>query len=366
MKFIINREELLIPLQQIVNVIEKRQTMPVLANILLKLSADSLILTGTDLEIQVMVQMEIKSADTGEITVPARKFLDICRLLPSGAEINFAYQNGKVTIQSGSSRFTLSTLAADSYPDFPENEPEYEFTIQAEKLKKALDRTIFCMANQDFRYYLNGLMMHISNSTLKLVTSDGHRLAIYEQDINQATGIDSRIIIPRKAVQELSRILDTHDEDATLQISKNNFKVLVGNLVFLSKLIDAKYPDFSKIYQQDYLPPIQINKQALKETLTRVAILANEQTKGIILEINSDHIFINSYNPEHEEAEEKIAIEFTGTPSSITFNVQYLLEALANLDSELAILSIASNLSSCFIEEPHEVPYKFIVMPMTL
>jgi len=366
MKFIINRETLLTPLQQIVNVIEKRQTMPVLANVLIKISEQTLILTGTDLEIQMIAKIAIDPTDSGEITVPARKFLDICRLLPTEADINFACKDGKVKIQSGSSRFALSTLAAETYPDFPENDPDYQFTISAGSLKKALDKTIFCMANQDFRYYLNGLMMHISNSTLKLVTSDGHRLAIHEEDINQATGIDSRIIIPRKAIQELSRILEDPEAEVTLQISKNNFKALVGNLVFSAKLIDAKYPDFSKVYQQEYFPSIQIQKLALKEALTRVAILANEQTKGITLELNNDHLLLSSYNPEHEEAEEKLAIEFSGKPSSITFNVQYLLEALTNLDSELAILTIASNLSCCFIQEPQEVPYKFIVMPMTL
>ena len=366
MKFNINREQLLLPLQQIVNVIEKRQTMPVLANVLLKMTEKTLVLTGTDLEIQIIAQIEINTSDSGEITVPARKFLDICRLLPTEAEINFAYKDGKVKIKSGTSRFSLSTLAAETYPDFPENDPEYEFSIQAEKLKKALDKTVFCMANQDFRYYLNGLMMHISNSTLKFIASDGHRLAIYEEDIKKATEIDNRIIIPRKAIQELGRILENPDDEVVLQISKNNFKALVGNLVFSSKLIDAKYPDFSKVYQQDYFPPIQIKTQALKEALTRVAILANEKTKGITLEINPDHLLISSYNPEHEEAEEKLSIKFSGKPSSITFNAQYLLEALTNLDSELAILSIASNLSSCFVEEPHEVPYKFIVMPMTL
>ena len=366
MQFNINREKLLKPLQQIVNVIEKRQTMPILANVLLKLNQQTLVLSGTDLEIQIVAQLDVDSSQSGETTVPARKFLDICRLLPAEAVIKFKADETKVKIESEKSRFSLTTLAAENYPGFPENDADFQFTIAAEKLKIALDKTLFCMANQDFRYYLNGLMMNVSNQSLKLVASDGHRLSIYHGEIDEATELDNRIIIPRKGIQELARLLEHSENEVTLLISKNQIKVLLENLIFSAKLIDAKYPDFSKIYQQEYLSPIRIDKKLFKEALTRVAILAHEKSKGISLQISSEKMLLTAYNPAQEEAEEEMQIEFSGTPTTISFNGQYLLEAVSNIDAETLVLTIASNLSSCFIQEPEDAPYKFIVMPMTL
>ncbi len=366
MNFIINREELLTPLQQIVSVIEKRQTMPILSNVLLVIEDNRLILTGTDLEIQIVAKIEIGTATSGAITVPARKFLDICRLLPSGAEIKFEQEDDKVKILSNRSRFSLSCLPADNYPEFSESDFEHQFFINAGKFKRALEKTIFCMANQDVRYYLNGLLLHISNSKLKLVASDGHRLSIYEDQLDQATGYEARIILPRKGVLELSRLLDDPDAELRVEFSSNNIRIFIKNLVFSAKLVDSKYPDFSKVFQQTFFNQIHIQKQLLKEALTRVAILSNEKFKGVTLDIAPDSLRISTHNPEHDEAEEELFIEYIGEPLSIAFNAQYLLDAVSNLDSELAVLTIASNASTCFIDEPNDVSYKFIVMPMRL
>jgi DNA polymerase-3 subunit beta len=366
MKFIINREELLTPLQQIVSVIEKRQTMPILANVLMVIKDNHLILTGTDLEIQIIAKIAIAPTSDGAITVPARKFLDICRLLPSGAEIKLEVQDDKMKISSNRSRFSLSCLPADNYPEFTESEFENQFTINSGSFKRALEKTMFCMANQDVRYYLNGLLLHISNSKLKLVASDGHRLSIYEDQLPQATGFEARIILPRKGALELSRLLDNPDIDLTIEFSANNIRVYIENLQFSAKLVDSKYPDFSKVFQQDFFNEIHIQKQFLKEALTRVAILSNEKFKGITLDIASGSLKISTHNPEHDEAEEEMLIEYTGDDLTIAFNAQYLLDAISNLDSELAVLTIASNISSCFIHEPNDGLYKFIVMPMRL
>jgi DNA polymerase-3 subunit beta len=400
MKFIINREEILLPLQQIVSVIEKRQTMPILSNVLMVIEEDQLILTGTDLEIQIIAKINIATAISGSITVPARKLLDICRLLPNGAEIKFELQddiardgvyaenlpradsaiatNGvhaasqsgagaaKVKIASSRSRFSLSCLPADNYPEFAESELENHLFINAGKFKKALDKTVFCMANQDVRYYLNGLLLNVSNSKLKLVASDGHRLSIYEDNLDQATGFEERIIIPRKGVLELSRLLDDPEAELKVEFSSNNIRVFIKNLIFSAKLVDSKYPDFGKVFQQEFFNQIHIQKQILKDALTRVAILSNEKFKGVTFDITPDSLKISTHNPEHDEAEEELIIEYTGEPLSIAFNAQYLLDAVSNLDSELAVLTIASNASSCFINEPGDCGYKFIVMPMRL
>ena len=366
MKFIINREELLTPLQQIVSVIEKRQTMPILSNVLLVIEKDELVLTGTDLEIQIIAKINIATATAGAITVPARKFLDICRLLPSGAEIKFEQQEDKVKILSNRSRFSLSCLPAENYPEFAESQLEHEFFISAGKFKKALDKTLFCMANQDVRYYLNGLLLNISNSKLKLVASDGHRLSIYEDVLDQATGYEARIILPRKGVLELSRLLDDPEAELKVEFSTNNIRIFIKHLIFSAKLVDSKYPDFGKVFQQDFFNKIHIKKQILKDALTRVAILSNEKFKGVTFDITAESLKISTHNPEHDEAEEELFIDYSGDPLTIAFNAQYLLDAIANLDSELAVLTIASNVSSCFIDEPNECGYKFIVMPMRL
>lgn len=366
MKFIITREALLTPLQQIVSVIEKRQTMPILSNVLLVIEDDQLILTGTDLEIQLIAKIVLATETTGAITVPARKFLDICRLLPQGAQIIFESSNDKAKIISNKSRFSLSCLPADNYPEFSESVFENQFIINAGKFKKALEKTTFCMANQDVRYYLNGLLLHISNNSLKLVASDGHRLSIYEDHLDHDTNVEARIILPRKGVLELTRLLDDLDVELKVEFSSNNIRIFNKNLIFSAKLVDSKYPDFGKVFQQQFSSSLNIHKNTLKEALTRVAILSNEKFKGVTLDVNAGSLKISTHNPEHEEAEEELVVEYTGEPLSISFNAQYLLDALSNLDSDVAVLTMASNANTCFIEELDEKNYKFIVMPMKL
>ncbi len=366
MKFTINRDQLLTPLQQIVNVIEKRQTMPILSNVLISLGDEFLILTGTDLEIQIVVRIVIDTTQLGKLTVPARKLLDICRLLPLQAQLKVDHVNDKIRISSGRSRFVLSSLPAEHYPNFIETEFTHQFTINAGKLKTALDKTIFCMANQDVRFYLNALLLSISNQKFKLVSSDGHRLAIFDDQLDYPTGYEAKVVLPRKAVIELSRLLDEPEVDLQIEFSANNIRVFIKNVIFSAKLVDAKYPDFGKVFNQSFLNSIVISKQIFKEALTRVAILSNEKVKGVMFDISKDSLKMSSHNPEHEEAEEELSIEFNDEPQSIAFNVQYLLDALNNLNSELAVLRFASNSSTCFIEDPQSDTYKYIVMSMRL
>ncbi|MEY4719917.1 MAG: hypothetical protein RL563_2535 [Pseudomonadota bacterium] len=367
MKFVISRDLILPSLQQIVSVIEKKQTMPILANVLLETSDNGLIMTGSDAEIQIVSKLYCDAIDTqGEITVPARKFLDICRLSPNGSEIKFESQEDKVKLSSGRSRFSLNTLPAEIYPEFNESQFEYQIVVNAGKFKKGLDKTLFCMANQDVRYYLNGLLLNVSNSKLKLVASDGHRLSIFEDEIGEATGYEARIIIPRKAVQELSRLLEDPKEELHIQFSSNHLKVSYKEITFSSKLIDAKFPDFGKVFNQAFKKPLLIQKQLLREALSRVAILSNEKYKGVTFFVSGDLLKLSTHNPEHDEAEEELIIDHTGESFSISFNSQYMLDAVNNLDSELAVLTIASNASTCFIEEPEQPRFKFIVMPMRM
>lgn len=366
MKFIINREQLLTPLQQIVSVIEKRQTMPILSNLLMHIVDNRITLTGTDLEVQIVARVDVDAQQEGSITVPARKLLDICRLLPTQASITFELLGDKIKVTSGRGKYMLSTLPAEDYPEFVETAMDCEFTLKSGQLKKALDKTLFAMGNQDVRYYLNGLLLHLSNSQLKLVASDGHRLALYEDQLDTPTGQEMRVIVPRKGIVELNRLLDASDTPLSVQLSNNNIRIFNADLTFSAKLIDAKYPDFSKVLKQAFFDPLLIEKPGFKDALTRVAILSNEKFRGVTLEIKDDSVKISTHNPEHEEAEEFVPVDYAGNPLNIAFNVQYLLDAIGNLDSDNAKLSIASNSSCCFIDEPDACNYRYVVMPMRL
>jgi len=365
-KFIINRESLLTPLQHIVGVIEKRQTMPILANVLLFVQDGELTLTGTDLEIQIVARTQVSNGINGSLTIPARKLLDLCRLLPNQADISLEQEDGKVKVTSNKSRFILNCLPAEQYPEFTETGMDKQFTINTGQFKKTLEKTIFCMANQDVRYYLNGLLINISNKNIKLVSSDGHRLAVFEDTLTTPSGYEASIILPRKGVLELYRLLTDLDSDLTILFSNNNIRITTGNLVFSAKLVDAKYPDFSKVFQQKFYESIVLAKQEFKDALNRISVLANEKFKGVTLDITKDNLHITTHNPENDEGEENIAISYPGDELTISFNAQYLLDAVTNLDSDTAMLTIAANASSCFINDPEQNEYKFIVMPMRL
>lgn len=368
MKFTITREQLLTPLQQIVSVIEKRQTMPILSNVKLVVNDNVLTLTGTDLELQQVANINLETAESGAITVPAKKFLDLIRLSPSEALITIeTADDDKILVKSGRSRFSLSTLPAENYPEFSEDKLPNQFFINAGKLKKALSKTMFCMANNDVRYYLNGLMLNINNDTLKIVASDGHRLSIYTDKLDTETGYEERIIIPRKGVIELAKLLDDADAELNVEFSANNIRVSIKDTVFSAKLIDAKYPDFSKVFSQDFMSELIADRQGLKDTLTRVAVLSNEKFKGVSFDVSENLIKLSSHNPEHDEGEEEIEVEFSDNPLLIAFNANYLLDAIGNLDGEKVALIFASNALSCFIQETAlDSNYKYIVMPVRL
>lgn len=366
MKFTINREQLLKPLQQIAGIVEKKQTMPILSNMLFSVRKNMVCLTCTDLEIQLIVTIDLESSAGFEFTVPVRKLLDIVKLLPEEANLKFELDKDKIKVVSAKSRFSLSCLPAESYPEFSKTTTKNTFVVAADILKNALKKTIFCMGNQDVRYYLNGLLLHISNSSLKLVASDGHRLSFYEDSTTTATGYEERIILPRKGVLELYRLLEDSESELTVNFSENTIKVTHLDFIFYAKLIDAKYPDFNRVFEQSFLKPIQIKKSTLRDALNRVAILANEKFKGVSCDINNNVLKLSSHNPEHDEAEEELNVDYDDEALIISFNAQYLLDAVNNIDSEMVVLTIASNSSSCFINEPEQKSYKFIVMAMSL
>ncbi|WAK04564.1 DNA polymerase III subunit beta (plasmid) [Methylobacter sp. YRD-M1] len=366
MNFSINREQLLPSLSQIVRVIEKRHAMPILVNVLVQCRDQQLVLTGSDLEIQVVSTINLdKIKADGDVTIPARKLLDICRLLPSDSEIRFDMDSEKIKVSSGRGRYVLNTLPADNFPEFSKVDAKACIRLNAGKLKEGLDKTSFCIGNGDVRPYLNGLLLQIRNSKIKLVASDGFRLALYENDIGADAGQEASINIPRKAVGELSRLIDDPEADMELQISGNYIKVLYKNVEFSSKLIDAKYPDFSKAFSQLFLAPLLVDRLLLKEAVMRVSTLTNEKLKGIAFELGNKSLKLSTGNPEFDEAEEEISIDWSDS-ISIAFNAQYILDAINNIASDTAELIIPSNASACFLKEPGQTVISYLVMPMRL
>lgn len=366
MKFTITRESLLTPLQQVVGVIEKRQTMAILANVLMRLSDNKLELTGTDLEVQLVTQANTESGDSGEFTAPARKLLDICRTLPEGGALKIEVGDDKLSLQCGRSRFSLATLPASNYPVFDTGQAEIEFTLCSSLLKKAMEKTLFAMAQQDVRYYLNGLLLDLDGDMLRTVSSDGHRLAVYEERVEGLDLPARQIIIPRKGVMELYRLLRDDDSPVTVRISANNIRLSMDDLSFAAKLIEGRFPDYRRVMPSGIARVITVDKSAFKAALTRVSILASDKFRGVALDASGDTLKLSAHNPEQDQAEEEIEIQLEGSPFEVGFNAAYLLDAANNIDADEVRMSFTEAANSCLIEDPHNERYKFIVMPMRL
>ncbi len=367
MKFSIARETLLTPLQQVIGVIEKRQTQPILSNVLLRLGDGLLELTGTDLEVQLVARVEVEPGDAGAITVPARKLLDIFRLLPERSQVNLEHRDDRLTLRGGSSRFSLSTLPVENYPAFDSGSTELEVSITSECLRIALDKTTFAMAQQDVRYYLNGLLLDFEGSTLRTVASDGHRLALFQEVQSAPFASNRQIIVPRKGVQELARLLGDADDTLSIQISPNTVRVNLGAVSFSAKLIEGRFPDYQRVMPRDLNRSYQIDKEALRGALSRVSVLSAEKQKSISLEVDeAGEMILKSQNSEHEEAEERLTVTAEGGAVAVGFNAAYLLDAIGHVTSETVRLSFTAAANSCLVEDTVDHRFKYVVMPMRL
>ena len=283
MKLQIEKETLLNPLQQIIGAVEKRQTMPALSNVLLRASDNLLTLTATDLEIELVSQISMVIDEPGEITVPARKLLDICKSLPNESLINFSVKDAKALVQSGRSRFTLATLAASDFPALDAINSVYEFEITQNTLRDIIDKTAFAMAQQDVRYYLNGLMLEVSANNLRAVATDGHRLAYCEKETNADISDIKQVILPRKGVLELVRLLADTDENTKITLGSNHLQVEFNHIRLTSKLIDGRFPDYNRVIPADGENIITADRDQLRQALIRASILSNEKYRGIRL-----------------------------------------------------------------------------------
>ncbi len=369
MKFTIQRESLIRPLQMVSGVVERRQTLPILSNILVKIESGRLQMTATDLEVEMSIQVNLidqVKGKAGEITIPARKFMDICKALPDGVDINLTTDGDRAIVRAGKSRFVLSTLPSDDFPGIDANKDLLEFSIPQTELKQAIERTQFAMAHQDVRYYLNGMLLEISSNALKLVATDGHRLALCEQSFDVPQAESQQVIIPRKGVMEIARLLEETDSIAKIQMGSNYIRVTTDGVNFTSKLIDGRFPDYQNVLPDGGDKTVICDKSELKQALSRVSILSNEKYRGVRLQFSNGLLRIFAHNPEQEEAEEEVIVDYNGPNLEIGFNVTYLMDAVSACTTENVLLLLSDANSCCMIQPQSDSGCKYVVMPMRL
>ncbi|MCB1695959.1 MAG: DNA polymerase III subunit beta [Pseudomonadales bacterium] len=367
MKFTISRDALLKPLNLVAGVVERRQTLPILANVLMVLEEDRLALTGTDLEVELVGRVQLaQPGDSGEVTVPARKLVDICKSLPEGSEIEFTARDNKVTVKSGRSRFTLATLPAREFPNVEDSLGTHKFTVKQGQLKRLIDRTGFAMAQQDVRYYLNGMLWELKDKQLRVVATDGHRLALCTLPGKIDASDDTQVILPRKGVLELARLLLEDEADIALVIGSNHIRATTTDFTFTSKLVDGKFPDYQRVLPRSPDKIVFGSRLELRQAFTRAAILSNEKYRGVRLKLTRNSLDIVANNPEQEEAEEAVPVEYQGDSLEVGFNVSYLLDVLGVLSGEQVKLSLSDPNSSALLEESDAGDSLYVVMPMRL
>lgn len=367
MKFVVSREALLKPLQLVAGVVERRQTLPALSNVLIVLNGDQLSLTGTDLEVEIIGRVHLEQAgESGEITVPARKLVDICRSLPDGSKIEFFLEDARIIVKSGRSRFTLSTLPASDFPNVEDSPGNLRFSCAQQEIKRLIERTAFAMAQQDVRYYLNGMLWEVRQDQLRVVATDGHRMAMCTRAIAVETAGVTQAILPRKGVLELSRLLDDSTAQVEVTISGNHIRVTSVDYTFTSKLVDGKFPEYERVLPRGGNKTIIGSRIELKQAFGRTAILSNEKYRGVRLLLSNGLLTIVANNPEQEEAEEQVVVDYAGDSLEVGFNVSYLQDVATVIQNENIKITLSDASSSALLEEPDNSDSLYVVMPMRL
>ncbi len=366
MKFVTKRETLLRPLQLVSGVVERRQTLPILSNVLMESRDGQLYVTATDLEMEVIAKANVAPEQTGSITVPVRKLTDTCKALPDNADVSFDVNQEKALLRSGRTRFSLTTIAADEFPVIDVKEQKLQFTTTQNELKTLIDNTQFAMALQDVRFYLNGLLLEIGQNQICAVATDGHRLALSKINADIDTGETIQAIVPRKAVTELARLMEHTEDPVTVSMGENYIRFELQELTFTSKLIDGKYPNYSGVIPKGGDNVLISDKNLLKQCLVRTSILSNEKYRGIRLELENSKLKAMANNPEQEEAEDEIEVQYDGGPLIIGFNVNYLVDAISAVKDENVKMTFTDANGSALITPLEGDSSLYVVMPMRL
>jgi DNA polymerase III subunit beta len=361
------RDELLGPLSAVSGIIERRHTLPILSNVLIERAEDSLAFLATDIEIQIAARSSIAAtAEARAVTVGARKLLDILRALPDGAEVTLQQQDKRLLVKAGKSRFTLQTLAAEDFPRLAKPAGESaRFELEQKELRRVLSLVQYAMAQQDIRYYLNGLLMVVEEGTLKLVATDGHRLAFAALKLG-AELPRQEVIVPRKTVLELAKLLGESDDPVKIELSATQAAFSFGSVDLVSKLIDGKFPDYTRVIPAGHKNRLQVTREPLRQALLRAAILSNEKFRGVRWVVADGSLKIVSSNAEQEEAHEELEVKYAGDALDIGFNVNYLLDVLNNVSGDAIECAFGDAASSALITYASEKDFKYVVMPMRI
>lgn len=366
MQFSVQRRDILAALQTVIGVVEKRQTMPILSNVLIQGNDNQLTITATDLELELITQCPAVIAEPGEIAIPARKLLDICRGLPEDGEITCAQKANQTQVQCGRSRFALASLAAEDWPHVDEVESGHVIKLPENILQQLLDRTHFAMAHQDVRFYLNGLLLALRHDYVRCVATDGHRLALSESSIHLDLDEPQQAIVPRKAITELVRLLGNSEAEITIWLSSKHLRLQLPGLNFTTKLIDGRFPDYERVIPDNPDRKMQAHRETVRRALSRTAILCNEKFGGVRLSLSQHTLKLQAQNIEREEAEDEIEVSYDDEPMEIGFNVSYLLDALGAMQTDDFQLSLSGPDSSGLLQAVGDEHSRYVVMPMRL
>jgi DNA polymerase-3 subunit beta len=365
-----SRDTLLKPLQVVSGIVERRHTLPILANLLLRKQNEKIAFVSTDIEIQITTYADFGVGEEDySTTVGARKLLDILRALPEGP-VNLNLKDSRMVVQSGKSRFTLQTLAANEFPTMQEvTENVSSLSVSQKLFKQLISQVYFAMASQDIRYYLNGMLFVIEGKNLIAVATDGHRLAYGQITLDEPVqGATEKIevIVPRKTILECQHLLDDSEEKLNIQFSANQVKFTFGSIELLSKLVEGKFPDYQRVIPKGHKNTVVVKRDVFQSALQRAAILTTDKFKGIRCSLKNDCLTIQSTNAEQEEAQEDIETSYSGDELDIGFNVSYLLDVLANLKNDEIQISLGDSNSSALITLPDNENFKYVVMPMRI
>jgi len=361
------RDEILGPLSAVSGIIERRHTLPILSNVLIDLNADALSFLATDIEIQIEARSKGSlPGETRAVTVGARKLVDILRALPEAAEVTLQQQDKRLVVKAGKSRFTLQTLPAEDFPRLAKPAGEVaRFALSQKALRHVLGLVQYAMAQQDIRYYLNGLLMVVEDKQLKLVATDGHRLAY--ASLKLAADLPRQeVIVPRKTVLELAKLLADTDDEVKIELAATQAAFSFGSIELVSKLIDGKFPDYTRVIPTTHKNTLQIEREPLRQALLRAAILSNEKFRGVRWVLADGTLKIVSSNVEQEEAHEELEVKYSGEALDIGFNVNYLLDVLNNVPGSSVDCAFGDSSSSALLSYGTEKDFKYVVMPMRI
>ena len=367
MKLSISREALLDPLQMVAGVIERRQTLPILSNLLLVADQGLLTITGTDQEVELTAtSSDVEIGESGELTVPARKLMDICKSLNGGATLKLEEESSRLSVFSGEFRSHLATLPAVDFPSVETEIGAAEIQVEATVLRSLLDKTSFAMAQQDVRLFFNGLLFEQNENIIRVVATNGQRLATSFAEIEDQ-GESGRFIVPRKGVNELMRLVnEAGDGKLMLQLSANHLRVETANAVLVTKLIDASYPDYTRAIPSGGDKVLVGNRSDIREALNRTSILSNEMYRNVRLQMNAGKLDIHANNPLQEEADETVSVEYAGEPLEIGFNVGYLLDVLSTMQGEKIKIAFIDDSSACLLTDLGDANTLYVVSPMMI